>query len=140
MNRTPNLVVRYAAVFFVTMAVSASLTIGAAWASAQFGAGSTPARGAGPTFSLDRRAPEAVAEPIPPAQAAAFQVTATSIQPPAPLPTLAPTTVQAVADAIEPNIVTASLRQYTPDWWNASGEPRVPFVSQFDGGPLQGFN
>lgn len=140
MNRTPNVVVRYAAVFFVTMAVSASLTIGAAWASAQFSAGSTPARGVGPMFSLDRRAPEAVAEPIQPAQAAAFQVTASAIQPPAPVPTLAPTAVQAVSEAIEPNIVTASLRQYTPDWWNASGEPRVPFISQFDGGPLQGYN
>ena len=65
-----------------------------------------------------------------------FQVQPTG-SPPAPIPPLPATVTIQLAGAPQGNAPQANV-QLTP-WWNAS-VPRVPPISQFDGGALQGYN
>jgi hypothetical protein len=64
--------------------------------------------------------------------------------PPAPIPTLPPTSTIQLASATQATAPGVSAAPNAPNlpatpWWNPS-VPRIAPITQFDGGPLQGFN
>ena len=68
-----------------------------------------------------------------------FEITPTADGEPSPINPLPPTTTVQLAEAKQIIDTTPQGQNIDAKWWN-DGVPRVPAISQFDGGPLQKVN